>query len=90
MSYGGFLTGNVQESSRISISELFSPKVLAPAGIKSGLFSLDSETIVIAVFDSAEISETAPAAPTSGDLWLDSTTAELFIYNENAWVVIGS
>ena len=35
----------------------------------------------------AYIGDTAPATPTSGQFWLDSTTGEFFIYTGTEWVI---
>lgn len=39
------------------------------------------------VSGSATISDTAPASPSEGSLWLDSTTGDLYIYTSGAWVL---
>jgi hypothetical protein len=35
----------------------------------------------------AYVSDTAPVSPETGQLWLDSTTGELFIYTGTAWII---
>jgi microcystin-dependent protein len=34
-------------------------------------------------------SGTAPAAATSGDLWVNTTTSQLYLYSGSAWILIG-
>jgi hypothetical protein len=49
-------------------------------------FGTDSTNIVVATFDQAAVSETAPESPAEGEFWFDSANADLFIYYNNAWV----
>jgi hypothetical protein len=50
------------------------------------VFSFGADNIVVATFNEAAVSETAPSSPTEGDFWFDSANADLFIYYNNAWV----
>lgn len=65
--------------------------VAAAGGGASGItevfsFGPDSTNIVVATFNAASVSETAPEGPAEGDFWFDSANAELFIYYNDAWV----
>lgn len=35
------------------------------------------------------VSATAPASPTEGDLWFDSSEAATYVYYDNFWIAIG-
>jgi hypothetical protein len=43
---------------------------------------------ILPVAGGAQISATAPASPTDGDLWFDSTNVALCIRYQNAWVQV--
>lgn len=60
----------------------------ASAGITTGVFSIGTDTTIIGIFDSAQVSITAPSSPVEGDLWFDSSTSDLFIYYDSSWVGI--
>lgn len=44
----------------------------------------------IAAGATVNVSETAPASPSSGDLWFESDTAKTFIYYDSQWIEVGA
>lgn len=51
-------------------------------------FAVNPDTNVIGVFDSSQVSATAPVSSAEGDFWLDSSSSELFIYYDSSWIGI--
>lgn len=94
--YAGY--GEIQNENFVHMLENFAG-VSAPPRPLNGQIWYDDSTKKIKYWDSTslrwrgtggiEISSTAPQAAAEGDLWWNTNTEQLFVYNDVEWVLIG-